>query len=96
MDPVDRCCGLAGAAVIGQLFDRFGYAEALFDPPWSVTKESFDVLRKAGEAEVLVHTGSKCAYEPSAFFPVEVRAALGDPGELVMRVLPIEMVHVIH
>ena len=46
---------------------------------------------------MLVHTCSKSANEPSAFFPVEMSAGFRETRELAVNLLPVEFVlHAIH
>jgi hypothetical protein len=67
------------------------------DPAGPITEEALDVFGEAGVTESQVNGTSVRTQEPRAFFEVEVCARFGDARELVMNVLPIEMVvHEVH
>jgi len=61
------------------------------DPPWAVAKESLNVLGEAGETEMHVNVGAEGPQERGALLGIEVRSVFGDPGELFVGTVPVEM-----
>ena len=92
MAPSRNACSSSGS-----FSSAFRHAQSLLGPARSVAKEALDVLGEAAEAEVTVDAGSKGTDQPGTLLPVEMCAALGESRELLMYVLPIELLgHEIH
>src|SRR5258706_10735407 len=76
---------------LGQPLEGFGHAETFLRPAGAIAKEAFDVFGEAAESEVVMDARSKGADQPGSLFPVEVCAALGESRQLLMYMLPVEL-----
>src|SRR5450432_4816046 len=74
---------------LGKMLQRFGHTNPFLGPAWSISEEALDILGQARVAEANVDGAARCANEPDALFPIEMRASLGETRELVVDVLPI-------
>ena len=77
--------------------ERLGHADSLLGPAGPIAEEALDVFGEARVTESQVNGTPLRTHEPRAFFEVELCARFGNARELVMNMLPIEMViHEVH
>jgi len=63
---------------LGQMLECFGDAKALLGPARFAAEKTLDVFYEASKSEMDVGSASKTGDQGTAFFPVEMRPALGE------------------